>query len=259
MSNPEGLVQSVDRTFTILEELSKYKEGCGVTALSHVVGLHKSTTHRLLLTLLNRGYVQKDAHTDRYMLGTKFLYLASALLDSMDLRSIARPYIQKLAKDTNETVHLAIREENEVVYIDKVESGRDYSMRMYSRIGKRVPLYCTAVGKVLLSDVNFNQVQELIKENEMVKFTENTIDNHADLEKELNMIKKRGYGIDEIEHEQGIRCVAAPVYDRDGKIVASVSIAGLTIFVTKERLPELIEKITETTMMISTQLGHAKK
>lgn len=256
MSNKEAVVQSVDRALTILEELSKHKEGCGVTALSHVVGLHKSTTHRLLLTLLHRGYVKKDMHTDRYMLGTKLLYLSSALLDSMDLRTIARPYIQKLAADSNETVHLAIREDKEVVYIDKVESGRDYSMRMYSRIGKRVPLYCTAVGKVLLSDMDIREVKALIKENEMIKFTANTIDNHADLEKELCSIAERGYAIDEIEHEQGIRCVAAPVYDREGNVVAAVSIAGLTLFVTKERLPELIEKITETTMTISSQLGH---
>ncbi|MTI56008.1 MAG: IclR family transcriptional regulator [Geosporobacter ferrireducens] len=254
--NNEGTVQSVDRTITILEELAKFKNGCGVTTLANIVGLHKSTTHRLLTTLMLRGYVKKDIGTDNYRLGTKLLLLAGALLDTLDLRTIARPYIQELANKTNEIVHLAILDGEEAVYIDKVESGRNYSIRMYSQIGKRVPLHCTGVGKALLCDMDFRRVKELVKEEDMTKYTPNTIDNYKDFEIELNRIRERGYGFDEIEHEEGIRCVAAPIYDRHSKVIASISIAGPTIYITKERLPELIEQITKTAKDISYQLGY---
>ncbi len=252
----EGAVQSVDRSLIILEELARHKDGCGVTTLANVLGLHKSTTHRLLMSLFNRGYVKQDLETNNYSLGTKILFLAGALLESMDLRSIARPYIQELANQTQEIVHLAVLEGEESVYIDKVESKRSNTIRIYSQIGKRVPLHCTGVGKVLLCDMDFERVKELVKEEDMTYYTPNTITNHKDFEIELKKIKEQGYGFDEIEHEEGIRCIAAPVYDRHGKVIASISIAGPTIYVTKERIPELVEKITNTAKMISYQLGN---
>lgn len=252
-----GLVQSVDRAITIMEELGKFKNGCGVTTLANLVGLHKSTTHRLLLTLMHRGYVKKDIDTDNYKLGTKLLLLAGNLLDSLDLRAVARPYIQELANKTNEIVHLAILDGEEAVYIEKVESARHYTIRIYSQIGKRVPLHCTGVGKALLSGMDFSKVQELLKEEDMIKYTPTTIDNFRDLEIELRKIREQGYGFDEMEHEPNIRCVAAPIFDRHG-VVASISIAGPTIYITKERIPELIEAITATAREISCQLGYTK-
>lgn len=254
----EGIVQSVDRTITILEELAKFKNGCGVTTLANRIGLHKSTTHRLLTTLMHRGYVKKDWDTDNYKLGTKLLLLASAILDSLDLRLIARPYIQELSNRTSEVVHLAILDGEEAVYIDKVESGRNQSIRMYSQIGKRVPLHCTGVGKVLLSSMDFERVKTIVKESDMIKYTSNTIDNYKDLEVELRRIREQGHGFDEIEHEEGIRCIAAPILDRYGNVIASISIAGPTIYVTKERLPELIDEISKTAKDISYQLGYDK-
>ncbi|PKM66530.1 MAG: IclR family transcriptional regulator [Firmicutes bacterium HGW-Firmicutes-2] len=252
----EGAVQSVDRSLIILEELARHKDGCGVTTLANVLGLHKSTTHRLLMSLFNRGYVKQDLETNNYCLGTKILFLAGALLESMDLRSIARPYIQELANQTQEIVHLAVLEGEESVYIDKVESKRANTIRIYSQIGKRVPLHCTGVGKVLLCDMDFDKVKKLVKEEDMTYYTPNTITNHRDFEIELKKIKEQGYGFDEIEHEEGIRCIAAPVYDRHDKVIASISIAGPTLYITKERFPELIEKITNTAKMISYQLGN---
>ena len=252
----EGAVQSVDRSLMILEELARHKKGCGVTALANAMGLHKSTTHRLLTSLLNRGYVKQDLETNNYCLGTKLLFLAGALLESMDLRHIARPYIQDLANKTQEIVHLAVLDGEEAVYIDKVESIRANAIRIYSQIGKRVPLHSTGVGKVLLCDMDFDKVKTLLKEEDMTRYTFNTITNYKDFEIELKKIKAQGYGFDEIEHEEGIRCVAAPIYDRNGKVIASISIAGPIIYVTEERVPELVKLITQTTQMISYQLGH---
>lgn len=257
MDVSENVVQSVDRALLILETLAQYKNGCGVTAISKEVGLHKSTVHRLLGTLMYKGYVQKDIDSDNYRLGNKVLYLASSILDNMDVRNIARPYIIKLSERTNEVVHLSILDGDEVVYIDKVESqNTSGSFRMNSQIGKRVPLYCTAAGKVLASQLKDVEIKALLSGKDMQKFTANTITTIEQYLDKIQDVKNKGYALDDIEHEEGIRCIAVPIYDRNGKIIAAVSISGLTIYITQERIPELKQELLKTAMDISIQLGY---
>jgi IclR family transcriptional regulator, KDG regulon repressor len=251
----DNLVQSVDRAITILETLAKDKDGCRITELANATGLHKSTIHRLLGTLMSRGYVEKCLDSENYKLGIRILLLGSAILDRMDLRNIAKPYIQELSNKTKEVVHLSILDDGEAVYIDKVESS-DHSIRMYSQIGKRGPLHCTAVGKVLLADLSDSEVEKIMEQKGMTKYTKSTIDNLHQLKEELSVIRERGYAFDEIEHEEGIRCVAAPVHDRSGKVIASVSLSGPIIHVTHYRMPELTEEILKTAKKISYQLGY---
>ncbi|QGU94729.1 helix-turn-helix domain-containing protein [Clostridium bovifaecis] len=253
--NNNSTVQSVDRAINILEELSKEKEGLGLTELSQLVGLHKSTTHRLLLTLMERGYVDKNPNSGKYLVGVRTLNLGAAVLDRMDVKSVARPYVEKLSKETNEVVHLVILDGNEAVYIDKVESPKG-SIRMYSQIGRRAPLYCTGVGKVLLTSLDNDTVRALMSGTKMIKHTKNTITNIDDLIEELDKIRKQGYGMDEVEHEEGIRCVSCPIYGMDGKIVAGISVSGPVFFITEERIPELIKQTKEAARSISSQLGY---
>lgn len=254
----DNVVQSLDRAIDILETLAGEKDGCGVTMIGKATGLHKSTVHRLLATLMSRGYIEKDIDNDNYRLGTKILFLASSVLDRMDIRNVSRPYIRELSEDTKEVVHLSILDGDEAVYIDKVESSKGTSVRMHSQIGKRVPLYCTAVGKVLLSKISDTEVKQLLGTKAMVKFMPNTINNMDDFIEELNKVRKLGYAMDNIEHEEGIRCIAAPIFDRRGKVIAAVSLSGPIFYVTEERLPELREKIVKTSNDISYQLGFIK-
>jgi DNA-binding IclR family transcriptional regulator len=254
----DNLVQSVDRAITILETLAKDKDGCRVTELASATGLHKSTVHRLLSTLMSRGYVEKCLGSENYKLGIRILLLGSSILDRMDLRNIAKPYIQELSNRTKEVVHLSILDDGEAVYIDKVESS-DHSIRMYSQIGKRGPLHCTAVGKVLLADLRDSEVERIIGQKGMRKYTKSSIDNLNQLKEELSLIRERGYAFDEMEHEEGIRCVAAPIYDQSGKVIAAVSLSGPIIHVTHYRMPELTEQVLETAEEISYQLGYIKK
>jgi IclR family transcriptional regulator, KDG regulon repressor len=251
----ENSVQSVDRALDIMEYLSEKKKACGVTEISNAVGLHKSTVHRLLNTLMNRGYVEKDIDSDNYMVGKRVLMLGSSVLDRMDVRTVARPYIRRLSEKTNEVVHLSILDGDEAVYIEKVESFKQSSVRMNSQIGKRVPLYCTAVGKILLSSMKEEQVLNLLKGKDMHKFTNNTIDTVEGYLKELEKVRKVGYSTDEMEHEEGIRCIAAPIYDRKGKITASVSISGPIFHMTEERMPEIKSELLKTAEEISEQMG----
>jgi len=238
--------------------LAESKSGSGVTELSRAVGLHKSTVHRLLGTLMRRGYVEKELETENYRLGIKLLMLGSSILDRIDLRNIARPYIQELSKKTKEVVHIAILDEDEAVYIDKVESP-DHSIRMYSQVGKRAPLHCTAVGKVLLAALKDEEAEKILRQKGMPRFTKSTITDMQQMKEELSTIRKQGYGFDEIEHEEGMRCVAAPIYDRSGKVIASISISGPIIYVTHFRMPELTDELLKTAKEISYQLGYTGK
>jgi IclR family transcriptional regulator, KDG regulon repressor len=254
----DNIVQSVDRAVDILECLSEEKEGCGITFISKSTGLHKSTVHRLLGTLMNKGYVEKDMENDNYRLGTKILYLASSVLDRMDIRNVSRPYIRELSEETKEVVHLSILDGDEAVYIDKMESARLNSVRMHSQIGKRVPLYCTAVGKVLLSKLDEDKVKHLLGGKKFVKFMPNTIDNVEDFIKQLEEVREKGYATDEMEHEEGIRCIAAPIFDRKGKVAAAVSLSGPIFYITEERIPFLRDRILKASEGISYQLGFIK-
>lgn len=250
-------VQSLDRAIQILEELALHRDGCGVTSLANLTGLHKSTVHRLLNALMSKGYVSKNNENDKYSLGMKILYLSSALLDRMDIRTVAKPFLEQLCRDTDEVVHLSILDGREAVYIDKVESPNK-SIRMYSQIGKRVPLHCTGVGKILLAWLPENEVEYILGVKGMKAYTKNTITSIAEMKKHLAEIRDKGYAFDEIEHEEEIRCVAAPIFNMNGKVVASVSISGPVMYVTLDRMPKLTEEVLKTAKSISYQLGYFK-
>lgn len=248
-------IQSLDRAFLLLEELAMHRDGCGVTLLSNLTGLHKSTVHRILNTLLTKGYIEKNDDTDKYSLGIKFLYLSSAILDRMDIRKVAKPLLEELCSSTGEVVHLSILGDGEAVYIDKVENPNK-SIRMCSQIGKSVPLHCTGVGKILLAWLPMKEVEAILAKHGMESFTKNTITDIETMKEHLKIIKEKGYAIDEIEHEEDIRCVAAPVYDNKGQVIASLSVSGPIMYVTKERIPQLTEKVKRTANEISYRLGY---
>jgi DNA-binding IclR family transcriptional regulator len=259
MSNHEEYsVQAVHRSLSILEELAKLKKGCGVTQLARQTGLHKSTVHRLLGTLMSKGYVLKDIDNDNYCLGMKLLYLSSSILDRMDVRNVAKPYIEALSNKVKEVVHLAILDDNEAVYIDKVENT-ETTIRMYSQVGRRVSLHCTGVGKVLLAWMPEAQLEAMLKSLKMYAYTPNTITNIQKLKKELDKVKENGYALDNVEHEDGIRCVAAPIFDMNHNVIASISISVPTFKTTETRIPVLIDEILNTADEISYHMGFCKK
>ena len=251
-------IQSLDRAFLLLEELAKHKDGCGITHLSSLTGLHKSTVHRILNTLAFKGYIEKNSKTDKYSLGINLLHLSSAILDRMDVRKIARPLLEDLCYNTGEVVHLSILGTGEAIYIDKVENPNK-NIRMYSQIGKTLPLHCTGMGKILLAWLPTEEVEIILKTYGMKAYTKNTITDIEKMKEHLKTIKEKLYTIDEIEHEEGIRCVAAPIFDNKGAVIASVSVSGTIMYVTKDRLPEIIKKVTAAADEISYRLGYVKE
>ena len=249
----KGIVQSIDRALSILEVLSDYSKGLGVTEISEKVDLHKSTVYRLLATLIYKGYVVQDAETNKYGITLKLFELGSKKVESMDLLSVSKEYTKKLMESVNEVVHLVVREGSEIVYIDKVEANN--TIMMASTIGKRSPMYCTSVGKAILAHLPEKKVKEIWDNSKIVKYTDYTITDFQELKKELEDIRQKGYAVDNEENEMGVRCIGVPIFNRHGKVEAAISISGPAIRVTESKISNFSIKVMNTASLISRELG----
>lgn len=246
-------VQAVDRALAILETLAEAGRPMGLVELSTRVGLHASTVHRLLATLGKRKFVVQDPQTGRYRLGMRAFEVGSAAIQQVELREIARPFLRWLMEETQETANLAVLMDGEVVYIDQVESQN--LVRMFTRVGRRVPAHCTGVGKILLAGLSDDEVMRVLDARGLPRFTPHTIVDLRELLKELQRVRASGYALDNEEREVGVRCVAGPVRDHEGRVVAAVSISGPSSRITEDRLPQLIAAVLTATSRISTELG----
>jgi len=247
------IVQSVERTLSILEVLSDYKEGLGLTEISERVDLHKSTVYRLLNTLIYKEYVVQNKETNKYLITLKLFELGNKKVEGMDMLSASKQYTKMLMESLNEVVHLVARENNNIVYIDKVEANN--TIRMASTIGKRSPMYCTSVGKAMLSLLDEEEVKRVWDNSIIEKRTEKTITDYQQFKKELKLIRERGYAIDDEENEEGVRCVGVAIQDRFGKVVGAVSISGPTIRVTPDKVESIAHEVIKYANKISKEMG----
>ena len=254
---PNNLVQTIARASLILDILGQNPQGISIRELSAIIKLPKGTTHRLLSSLAYFGYVRQDSKTRNYFLGFKLVELGNLLISQLDLRKEAEPFLRDLVERTKETGHMVIFDRNEIVYIDKVETDQNPSgLRMASRVGLRNPAHSCAVGKVFLADLTEEGLNNFIKEKGLFKRTENTITDPAQLKEHLMLVRKQGYAIDDEENERGIRCVAAPLYNEAGRVVAAISISGPAFQVTKKVIQERLKReVMETALKISQRLG----
>ncbi len=216
-------VQSVERTFRLIEILSKQKE-MSIKALSDASGLHKATVFRLLGTLSALGYVSQNPQNEQYGLTSRLLRLSSRFLEHLDVRNEVRPLLEALSADCGETVHLVERHDCHVVYIDKIETAKS-SIRMVSRIGLSLPMPCTAVGKAILAELSVEEIRSIWDKCDIQKRTENTITDFDAFLQEIEKTKERGYAVDNEENEKGVFCIAAtvPQFDKSPAYAFSVS------------------------------------
>lgn len=247
------MVQSVDRALKIISLVSQSKEGRGVTELASHLDLNKSSIHKLLTTLVKNGYIEQDSITKKYRLGYIYLELSSILLESIDLRTQARIFLEELEKLTNEVIHLVVYNQGEAVYIEKLEGSE--TLRTHSKVGRRAPMHCTSVGKVILAYLSEQEVLSFLQKNGLPKHTENTITDKEKFLLELIKIRNQGFGTEIEENETGISCIAAPIFDNRGDITAAVSISGPTIRLTSEQLEILRPIIVDIGKKISARLG----
>lgn len=252
----ENTVQTLDRTFDIIELLATSPNGMGVTEIGRKLGLHKSTVYRLIKALVQRGYLEKDQSTGAYRIGLKFVEISSLHIQQIELKTEAIPFMRHLSELTGQVTHLAIMDETEVVYIEKIDVIQ--SLRMYSQIGKRIPVYCSALGKVLLSGQNSDYQKRIMKKIKYTQQTKNTIREESQFINELEKTKQRGWAVDNEEHELGIRCIAAPIRDFTGKVIAALSITGSKNTIVPEKDQYYSELVVEAADNISRRLGFFK-
>jgi len=253
----ENGVQTIDRTFDIIELLSAAPNGMGVTEIGKKLGLHKSTVYRLINALVRRGYLEKEQNTGLYRIGLKFVEISGLYLQQIELKTEAVPFMRQLSEQTGQVTHLAILDETEVVYIEKIDVMQ--SLRMYSQIGKRIPVHCSALGKVLLSAQNNVSLENTLKKIKFTRFTENTITDAAEFRKEIEKARQKGWAADNEEHEKGIRCIAAPIRDFTGKVIAALSITGSRNIITPEKDDYYGKLVMEAADNISKRLGFTRK
>lgn len=251
----ENPVHSVERALSILEALGQKSQGYGCTELGQLLGMHKSTVHRLVATLQAYGFAEKDPNTDRYKLGNKVIYLGLEALNSLDFRKIAIPYMQELVEISRETVQLAVLDRSEVLIVERDHSPEAITVNL----GLRGPVYCTAEGKVLLAYLPGEVVSEILKNQEMQQLTINTMTEKSQIISHLDKVRSQGFAINAEEMVEGVRAIAAPVYNHNDKVIASLSITGPSSRLSLERIYRLVTVLKETCTSISIQLGNRKE
>ena len=247
-------VQSVDRALEVLAAVCEADGGIALRDLSEQLGLHKSTVYRLLQTLSTHRFVVQDPVTKQYRAGLRLFELANLVIAKIEVRTQALPELKALSQQTNETVHLAVLDEGDVVYIDKQETQR--TIRMYSAIGKRAPVHCTALGKVLLAYLPEAEIERIAREKGLKPFTERTITSLQELKRHLAMVREKGYAIDDMEHEPDIRCAACPIRDHTGKVIAAVSLTVPAMRASREQLEAMAPLVKQTADRISRKMGY---
>lgn len=247
-------VQSLDRAFNILEIISEHQSGISLTDLSERSGLHKSTVFRLASSLMENGYIEQTANS-LYKITYKMYEIGSRVYENLSIIEAARDSLEKLVKEVGEVGHLVIRNDTKIIYIDKINSGRNSAI-MGSSIGSTAPMYCTSVGKAMLFNAKEKEIKNLWEKSKIVGRTESTITDVEDFIEDIKISKERGYSIDNEENELGIRCIGAPIYNSTNNICGALSISGPISRINSETLESYAQPLIEATQEISRKMGY---
>lgn len=257
--NETNLVQSVDRALRIIEFLAENPTGAGITEISKSLGLSKGTVHRLISTLKERDFAYQSSNTELYRLSYKILYLYNCISNNIDMFKVSRPIIRKFADKVDATVHLATLDEkrSNIVYIDRIEPMNSQKpFVMSSRVGKKAPCYCTAAGKILLSQYSDDEIRDILNGEEYKTYTDKTIKNIDEFLEEIHKVRKQGYALDENEYDHGIICISIPIYNSNGKIDFAMSVTDLILYTKVEELIDLKDQLNEVSRKVSNAINY---
>ncbi len=250
-----NLTRTVGKALKILDCMTDEEGSFSTSDLARRCAISRPTAYRLLSTLMHYGYVRQDTNADdKYTLGYKILKLASIQLERLELRPQAHSFLKGLSDETNETAHLAVLDGDAVVYIEKVESKQ--AVRMHSLVGNRNPLHCTALGKAVLAYLPADEQRRMLSMIPLKKRTPHTITKRSELQKHLRQVCQQGFAIDDMENEEGIRCVGAPILDHTGKPIAAISVSGPAYRLDLNRLYDLGSRVRDSAAAISREIGY---
>jgi IclR family acetate operon transcriptional repressor len=249
----QGQVQSLTRGLSILEALARAEGGLTLTDVATRVGLAPSTAHRLLGTLERMGYVFQAGELGHWYVGLQSFTVGASFLSARDWVAQSHPYMRRLMEQAGETANLAILDETEAVFIDQVQCKE--TMRTIVRIGSRVPLHASGVGKAIFATLPNEQIDAIFKVKGLPRITENTITSPETMWASLRVIRQRGFSFDDEEHLLGTRCVASSIYDEHGESLGAISLAGPVSRLPDARIKQLGPVVAHTAEEITRKLG----
>lgn len=249
----DNSIKSVCKALIILGCVGDHTDGISVKDLSGQLSINKGTVSKMLATLAAQNYVRRDEETRRYHLGYKLVELSSRLIESIDMRAEARPYLKALERRVNEVINLAIYKNGEVIYIDKFEGTK--SLRMHSRIGGRASFTYTSVGKAVLAFLPESERRYLMENLTLEPRTSRSIVDKEKFKEQLEEVRSKGYALDLEENEEGIVCVGVPVFDFSRRAIGAVSISCPTVRTDMQRLLLLKDALVEASIQISAACG----
>lgn len=249
------MLESADRVLRVLELFSPAERHLSLSDIADRLSLPRSSVHRLLATLLAHEFIERDPATRRYRLGIRLFEIGSTVIHERGLHSAAHPVVEELALSSGETCHLAVLSGVEAVYVYKIDGAS--SIIMSSRVGGRAPCYCTSIGKVLIAWAGVELLERVVAAG-FHAFTPATIRDADRLVAELERVRREGYALDLEEFERGLRCIAAPVRDHSGRVLAAVGLAGPSNRLTDRRLRELVGPVLAGAETISRNLGYVR-
>jgi DNA-binding IclR family transcriptional regulator len=253
---PAYPIKVLDKSLSVLDVLFQNNAPLSIMEISKKLGIYPSTIHRILDTLKYRGYVEQNPDNQKYLLGLKLVELGMARYHQINLVEEVSPFLKELVAECNETVHLAVLDHEELLYIAKRDSDQTIGLGMVSRVGRRAPLYSTGLGKILLAHVAEKERKRIIAHIKIQQFTKNTITNKEELEKELEQIRKQGVSFDREENEKEVYCIAVPVKNYHGEVIAALSVSSPTYRINAQRKKFLKKSILSIGRKISKRLGY---
>ena len=246
----QNINKSLKRSLKIIELLAHNKGPMKLQNIAAKTKIPESTVSRILNTLTLKKYAQQDYDTKKYFLTLKLSYMGNLISSQISIRDIVKPFLDELAAKSKESACLAIEQDCMAVYIDFVD-GPDSLLRTLHHIGTAAPLHCTGVGKSLLLNYSGNEIDRYIKEKGLISLTENSIKTKEQLILEIEKVKSQGYAVDDEECEKGVRCVAAPINDYMGKVIASISVTGPSSRLSTNRIEVIKNYVIDTAEKIS--------
>jgi IclR family KDG regulon transcriptional repressor len=243
------IIKSVDHALQVLGLFSAERQDWGVTEIGETLHLYKSTVFDILKTFENRGLMKKDEKTQKYQLEIKLIEIIGAILNKMNLKQVALPFMEQLSKKYDESVHLCLAVDDKALPVLMIESTQ--LLRSFVSLGESVPFYCTASGKIMLAHWPQDKIEDYLKKQDLHKFTENTVTDRDLLKEELGRTRARGYAVDDSEMDEGIKCVAGPIKDYNGRVIATVSVSGPVFRIEKLGLTAIVADVVTCCKAIS--------
>lgn len=243
----EVKVKSLEKSIKILECFSIKEPELGITEISHLLGLNKSNVHNIISTLEKLGYIEKNGETGKYRLGLKIMNLSHVLTATMPFQNIVHRCISELSAQIDEIVYFGIPHGKNVMYLDGAFPAKLYNTRWVQ--GMTAPMVCTGIGKAMLAYMDDEFVESLLTEP-LVKYTDYTITDPEALREELKITRIRGYSIDNMEHEYGVKCVGVPVFNQSGKLVGAMSTTGPSLRFSDDQIPAFAAMLKEKAEII---------